>query len=254
MTIPEDVKAAAETAIADAKANITLEALQGASNHGALVHETYVDAIARAILTDREARTGWRPPGDCDGKEQLAFEAWASSERYDMREHPLHYLFMDAKTYAARQGWKAALRYVREQFAASPSPLDKTEGEEEGGELRGMAAPLTRADQQRLRHNDLERNQIINQACTDLEDIINGHDPEIHNLGHRVWDRLDKLAMSVESRITSALLLEAGKALEDLLREHIELANTCGFIRVRADDLHEVVAARSTLSMIRGGE
>jgi hypothetical protein len=29
-----------------------------------------------------------------------------------MHEHPLHYLFLDEKTYAARQGWQAALRYV----------------------------------------------------------------------------------------------------------------------------------------------
>jgi hypothetical protein len=66
---------------------------------------------------------GWTPPQDCDGKEQLAFEAWAIGERYDMHEHPLHYLFMDKKTNAARQGWKAALKYVREQHA-----LATTEG------------------------------------------------------------------------------------------------------------------------------
>lgn len=64
---------------------------------------------------------GWQPPQDCDGKEQLAFEAWAGSNRYDMHEHPLHYLFMDAKTNAARQGWKAALQYVRDQFPAAPA-------------------------------------------------------------------------------------------------------------------------------------
>ncbi|MEH3111553.1 MAG: hypothetical protein PGN22_15780 [Agrobacterium cavarae] len=65
---------------------------------------------------------GWKPPQACDGKEQLAFEAWAVSQRYDMHEHPLHYIFMDPKTSAARLGWNAALQYVRDQFAASPAP------------------------------------------------------------------------------------------------------------------------------------
>lgn len=62
---------------------------------------------------------GFQPPEDCDGEEQLAFEAWAKLERYDMHEHPIHYLFLDPKTYAARQGWKAALNYVRALHALS---------------------------------------------------------------------------------------------------------------------------------------
>lgn len=51
-------------------------------------------------------------PKRCDGKEQWAFEEWAKGEKYDMKTHPLHWLFLDAKTYAARQGWVAALNYV----------------------------------------------------------------------------------------------------------------------------------------------
>jgi hypothetical protein len=53
-------------------------------------------------------------PRTCDGKEQHAFEAWASANGYDMHEHPLHYLFMDHKTDAARQAWKAGLTYAVE--------------------------------------------------------------------------------------------------------------------------------------------
>jgi hypothetical protein len=52
-------------------------------------------------------------PAVCDGKEQYAFEAWAKSQNFDMDEHPLHYLFLDAKTDAARQAWKAAIEYCR---------------------------------------------------------------------------------------------------------------------------------------------
>ncbi len=47
-----------------------------------------------------------------------AFEEWAKSEGYDMTEHPLHYLFLNERTYAARQGWKAALR-IRAQATAT---------------------------------------------------------------------------------------------------------------------------------------
>ncbi len=52
-------------------------------------------------------------PDTCDGKEQYAFEAWATSEGFDMHEHPIHYLFMDKRTDAARQAWKAAIMYCR---------------------------------------------------------------------------------------------------------------------------------------------
>lgn len=62
-------------------------------------------------------------PKTCDGIEQPAFEAWAKSERFDMHEHPLHYLFMDPKTDAARQGWKAGLNHAIERMkSAHPSP------------------------------------------------------------------------------------------------------------------------------------
>ncbi|UEM08564.1 hypothetical protein J4G43_027700 [Bradyrhizobium barranii subsp. barranii] len=56
----------------------------------------------------------------CKG-EHLKFEEWAAGEKYDMHEHPLHYLFIDAKTNAARQGWKAALRYVASTLTRSQS-------------------------------------------------------------------------------------------------------------------------------------
>ncbi|MEI0850005.1 hypothetical protein [Pseudomonas aeruginosa] len=60
-------------------------------------------------------------PDVCDGKEQNAFEEWASKEGMNMKCHPLHWLFLDAKTYSARQGWKAALKYARNMLAAAPA-------------------------------------------------------------------------------------------------------------------------------------
>ncbi|NKF57509.1 hypothetical protein GO299_04718 [Ralstonia solanacearum] len=44
--------------------------------------------------------------------EKTSFETWARSQRYDMAQHPLHYLFLNERTYAARQGWKAALKFA----------------------------------------------------------------------------------------------------------------------------------------------
>lgn len=41
--------------------------------------------------------------------EQQAFETWAVAQGYDMTQHPLHYLFLDPKTNAARKVWNASL-------------------------------------------------------------------------------------------------------------------------------------------------
>lgn len=65
-------------------------------------------------------------PDTCDGKEQEAFEAFANADHFDMSQHPLHYLFLNSETSAARQGWKAAILYCRKQVdaaaGASPAP------------------------------------------------------------------------------------------------------------------------------------
>jgi hypothetical protein len=52
-------------------------------------------------------------PSVTEAPEVTAFEKWARAERYDMTTHPLHWLFLDAKTYAARQGWKAGLAFAQ---------------------------------------------------------------------------------------------------------------------------------------------
>ncbi|MCW0316217.1 hypothetical protein NB724_001368 [Pantoea ananatis] len=57
-------------------------------------------------------------PSLCDGKEQCAFEAWAKGNGFDMREHPLHWLFLDEKTYAARQAWSECLRYSEQRISS----------------------------------------------------------------------------------------------------------------------------------------
>lgn len=55
-------------------------------------------------------------PATCDGLEQEAWEAWARVQRFDMSEHPMHYLFLNERTDAARQGWKGGIVYAVEQM------------------------------------------------------------------------------------------------------------------------------------------
>lgn len=79
---------------------------------------------ARAEAQDEGAAgvaVAW--PKTCDGIEQPAFEEWAKSEGFDMAEHPIHYLFTDPETAAARIAWKAGLLHAVERMkAAHPSP------------------------------------------------------------------------------------------------------------------------------------
>ena len=57
------------------------------------------------------------------------------------------------------------------------------------------------------RHKDTERNLILNRTLSDLDDIINGHDPEIDtSINNGVWDRLDKMALEIEARAAIAAL------------------------------------------------
>lgn len=71
---------------------------------------------ARPAQTEQPEQSGL--PDVCDGKEQEAFEEFARGERMDMTTHPLHWLFLNEKTDAARQGWKAAIRYCRAALSA----------------------------------------------------------------------------------------------------------------------------------------
>jgi hypothetical protein len=78
------------------------------------------DAAITHVLTEPQSAPKLEALESCKG-EQLKFEEWAAAEKYDMHEHPLHYLFMDDKTNAARQGWKAALRYATTAIAGTQS-------------------------------------------------------------------------------------------------------------------------------------
>ena len=48
----------------------------------------------------------------CSGEEIAAWEAYGHRAMLDMTEHPLHYLFLDDRTAAARGGWKAGIAWA----------------------------------------------------------------------------------------------------------------------------------------------
>jgi len=79
----------------------------------------------RAVLAAVQAPAEVEPvkplvfPSRCDGVEQDAFEDWAASEGYDMTTHPLHWLFLDERTSAARSGWAAGLIHAVKRIEAT---------------------------------------------------------------------------------------------------------------------------------------
>lgn len=68
------------------------------------------------------------------------FVRWAVKSGYDMTSHPLHFLFLNEKTDAARAGWKAAI----EQYSlTSPQHRDWQElSEAEFAQLRQKCVSL----------------------------------------------------------------------------------------------------------------
>lgn len=101
---------------------------------------------------------------------------------------------------AYRKGWNAAVRAMRR------AALPESAGEAEARVETDTPAPPAR-------HADPARNRALNSCSSDLETIINGHDPEVHHLGNRVWDRLDALAVEIEE-----IALRRGQ--EDADRQH----------------------------------
>ncbi len=51
-----------------------------------------------------------------------AFVRWAEPNGYDMTSHPLHFLFLNEKTSAARAGWKAAVDHYKLTTPPAPVP------------------------------------------------------------------------------------------------------------------------------------
>jgi hypothetical protein len=80
--------------------------------------------IRREIDAEERLRATPSPEGSalpdvCDGKEQDAFEQFLRDRKMSTITHPIHWLFLDAKSYAAREAWKAAISYCRKEVEGS---------------------------------------------------------------------------------------------------------------------------------------
>ena len=54
-------------------------------------------------------------------------------------------------------------------------------------------------------YEDTTRNGILNRTLSDLDRIINDHDPEVHtSIKNGVWDRLDKMALEIEAHAATS--------------------------------------------------
>lgn len=80
------------------------------------------------------------------------------------------------------------------------------------------------------RHANTARNLIINQTSTDLDNIINGHDPERSILNNDVWDRLDKMACEIEAlskTVDVAAVREVPVSIDKLIAELKSAVDMC---------------------------
>lgn len=90
--------------------------------------------VIRLMGAELKAARQQAVPSICDGKEQDAFEAWGAKQGMVMYTHPFHWLFLDAKTNAARNGWKGAIEYCRASLAAPQAAPQAVEACEVSGE------------------------------------------------------------------------------------------------------------------------
>lgn len=105
-----------------------------------MAHDPRFD-FCRRCGTSRHAAPTASPKAAAQENEAEAFEAWAAGQKYDMQTHPLHWLFLNERTYAARQGWKAGLDFARLTPASGPT----TNSQPIGGKLVERASGPTPA-------------------------------------------------------------------------------------------------------------
>ncbi|WRH62091.1 MAG: bZIP transcription factor [Fuscovulum sp.] len=115
--------------------------------------------------------------------------------------------------------------------------------------LAAIARHIAPGDDLVGRHADRERNLLLNTALSDLDSIINYHNPEVDtSLNNLVWDRLDKLAVAIEARAAarlSALTADRDQGAQDyckLMDRHDDLHNENARLRARIAALTATVA------------
>jgi hypothetical protein len=136
-----------------------VDAKQHGANEGALL------SLRSSVKT-----VGVDVADTCDGVEQEAFEAWAKAAGHDMHEHPMHYLFLDPKTDAARHGWKAGITHARQRIlsaleapAAEKDEVDPKRWREHIGNIDGLVS--THPTQQEA------ASEVTDQAIHDADTV-----------------------------------------------------------------------------------
>lgn len=111
-----------ETAIENGEGYTPDDAVDVAAGlqHGANSAEETAALLRRAAAALASHQVGQEPVPFA--AESPAFEAHAKSAGLDMQQHPLHYLFLNPKTYAARQAWKAALQFAQPAHDSDSTP------------------------------------------------------------------------------------------------------------------------------------
>lgn len=128
-----------------------------------------IDWLKAALRSAQPATVAMEPVKVCDGKEQDAFEAWATGERYDIQTHPLHWLFLNEKTYAARNGWKAAIEYCASQLTAPPTRRPEGQPHTHIVESKSMFDRIKAQGGRPIMREDVPPEQIAAQASGNVK-------------------------------------------------------------------------------------
>jgi hypothetical protein len=117
--------------------------------------------------------------------------------------------------------------------------------------LAAIARHLAPGDDLVERHADRERNLLLNTALSDLDNIINYHNPEVDtSLNNLVWDQLDKLAVAIEAK--AAVRMSALTAENAELRAILAtIVSRCDTAKQQCND-GEPVSAFNLASAILG--
>jgi len=153
-----------------------VSATDGAVTLGCIVakHEAQILAALASPppVVPEEVR---RKLASCSKEEIAAWEAYGEKAGLDMHEHPLHYLFLDDKTYAARHGWKAGIEWALSLLAAATPSKPVGDGPEASappagggaadiavsGPVNGMGEPDTSGPYLKLTLSKGERRQDV---------------------------------------------------------------------------------------------
>lgn len=181
MTIPDEAVQAAVTAM-NTNDMVSYDSLKARQSADA---KRIITAALPFLQGVKVKKLEWREDKLQDGRKK-----WLSSEEVITETHPSwenqgFHLFHAAKTFDTVDEAKAAAQADYEARILSAIKTSATH----------IGKPIN--DKSRL--DNTARNLILNRTHTDLENIINGHDPEVGNLNNDIWDRLDKMALEIEA-------------------------------------------------------